>query len=349
MIVPRRVVFLFLMAVTSPFFALADNQEKSSWWAADVDQALTRAGDNRKELLHCLSSVPADQRPGLSFLIVNMPEHDLRSLKADFLLENIDLAFKARQQVAWGKQIPDDIFFNNVLPYANVDEKRDPWRKELYDLCLPIVKDCKTPAEAAHKLNSTVFGKLKVRYSTGRKQPHQSPKESIEQGLASCTGLSILLSDACRSVAVPTRLAGTPLWANKKGNHTWVEIWDRTWHFTGACEPDPAGLNRGWFAGEASRAIKDSREHAIYATSFRKTEVSFPLVWAPDRKDVFAENVTDRYMPGRPRMRRPPRSSPNSWARSKSRPATFSPPRLSSGPSGSSTPPTTLCWPTTTP
>ena len=178
-------------------------QEKA-WWFAEVDQALMLAGDNRKELLHALTAIPAEQRPGLTFLLVNMPDHDLRSLKGDFLLENCDLSYKAREQVAWGKQIPDDVFFNNVLPYANVDEKRDPWRKELYDLCLPIVMDCKTPSEAAQKLNSTVFNKLKVRYGTGRKQPHQSPKESIEQGLASCTGLSILLSDACRSVAVPT-------------------------------------------------------------------------------------------------------------------------------------------------
>ncbi len=117
----------------------------------------------------------------------------------------------------------------------------------------------------------------------------------MELGKASCTGLSILLSDACRSVAVPARLAGTPLWTNKSGNHTWVEIWDNGWHFTGACEQDPKGLDRGWFEGNAAAAKKDVPEHAIYAASFRKTKVSFPLVWAPQSKDVFAENVTERY------------------------------------------------------
>ena len=144
---------------------------------------------------------------------------------------------------------------------------------------MPLVKDCKTPGEAAMKLNSTVFTKLKVRYSTQRKQANQSPKESIDQGLASCTGLSILLSDACRSVGVPTRIAGTPLWSNNSGNHTWLEIWDGGWHFTGACEPDPKGLDRGWFVQNASEAKKDVPEHAIYAASFRRTDLSFPLVW----------------------------------------------------------------------
>src|SRR5262249_45122380 len=117
----------------------------------------------------------------------------------------------------------------------------------------------------------------------------------IAQGKASCTGLSIVLVDACRAVCIPARVVGTPLWVNKRGNHTWVEIWDRGWHFTGACEQDPKGLNRGWFVGDAARARKDSYEHAIYAASFQKTKAHFPLAWDPKRRDVPAVNVTDRY------------------------------------------------------
>jgi transglutaminase-like putative cysteine protease/predicted esterase len=284
-----------LLAIGSLGLAQEKAPPKSAWWPADVDRALARAGANRAELSKALTAVPAEQRKGLVFLIANMPESDLRSLRADFLLENVALAYQARARVPWGKRLPEALFLNDVLPYANVDEARHPWRKELYELCLPLVKDCKTPGEAAHRLNSELFKKLQVRYSTQRKKPHQSPKETIETKMASCTGLSILLADACRSVAVPARLVGTPLWTNKRGNHTWVEVWDNGWHFTGACEADPKGLDRGWFVGEASKAIKDSRVHAIYAASFKKTAVTFPLLWAPQRQDVFAENVTDRY------------------------------------------------------
>jgi transglutaminase-like putative cysteine protease/predicted esterase len=286
---------LLLAAGSAGFLQRAPAQDKSAWWPTEVEQALGRAGSNRAELVKALDAVPADQRTGMAFLIANMPVADVQSLRADFLLENVGLAYKARQQVPWGRQIPEEIFLNHVLPYANVDEARHPWRRELFALCLPLVKDCKTPAEAAQRLNKTLFQKLQVRYSTDRKKPHQSPKESIAGGTASCTGLSILLSDGCRSVAVPARLVGTPLWANKRGNHTWVEIWDRTWHFTGACEPDARGLDHGWFEQDAAQAQKDSRVHAIYAASFRKTDVTFPLVWAPQRKDVYAENVTERY------------------------------------------------------
>lgn len=264
-------------------------------WPADVERALVKAKANRPELEKALTAVAGEQRAGMAFLVANMPDADLTALKAEFLVSNVELAYKARAEVPWGKAIPEAVFLNDVLPYANVDEKRDAWRQEFYDLCLPIAKGCKTPAEAAQKLNTEVFPKLKLGYSTQRKAPNQSPKESIEQGKASCTGLSIVLSDACRAVCVPARIVGTPLWANKRGNHTWVEVWDKDWHFTGACEPDKNGLDRGWFVGDAAQAQKDSFEHAIYAASFRKTAVHFPLVWAMNKKDVPAENVTDRY------------------------------------------------------
>lgn len=286
---PLRWILLALL----PLAVLAEPPAR--WWDDVVEAALVKAKDNRAELEKALHGVQPDQRKGMAFLVANMPDRDLRALKADLLLTNTELAYKARAEVPWGKDIPEALFLNDVLPYANVDEKRDPWRKEMYDLAMPIVKGCKTPTEATMKLNSELFPKLKLRYSTERKLPNQSPKESIEQGKASCTGLSIVLSDACRSVCVPARLVGTPLWSNKRGNHTWVEVWDKNWHFTGACEADPAGLDRGWFIGAAADAKKDSFEHAIYAASFQKTNQHFPLVWAMGYKGVPAENVTDHY------------------------------------------------------
>lgn len=262
---------------------------------AAVEQALKRADGNRARLERALAAVPPDQRKGMAFLIEHMPDRDLRSLTAEFLLTNVELAYRARNELPWGKDVPEELFLNDVLPYANVDESRDAWRKEFFERCLPIVKDCKTPGEAAQRLNAGLFKELKLGYSTQRRAPNQGPLESITLGKASCTGLSIVLADACRSVCVPARLVGTPLWADKRGNHTWVEVWDKGWHFTGACEADPQGLDRGWFVGAAAQAKKDVPEHAIYAASFKKTGLHFPLVWAMKNRDVPAENVTDRY------------------------------------------------------
>jgi hypothetical protein len=287
-----KLVFAFAILVATGAVALAEPQKRSD----AVEKQLAKAKDNRTELEKALDGVPAEQRKGMEFLVANMPESDLTTLKAEFLKSNCELAYRAKKELPWGKAIPEAVFFNSVLPYSNVDEKRDEWRKEFFDLCLPLVKDCKTPSEATMKLNAELFKILKVKYSPQKRAPNLSPKESIAQGNASCTGLSIVLSDACRAVGIPTRLVGTPNWSDKRGNHTWIEIWDGDWHFTGACEPDPNGLDRGWFVGDAAKAQKDVAEHAIYAVSFGKTGTHYPLVWAKGDKSVNGENVTDRYV-----------------------------------------------------
>lgn len=140
-----------------------------------------------------------------------------------------------------------------------------------------------------------MFKLLNAKYSRKRRVPDQGPFETMETGVATCTGLSILLVDACRSVGIPARVVGTPLWSNNSGNHTWIEVWDGDWLFTGAAEQNPAGFNRGWFVSNASQALKDEKNKAIYASSFKKTGLTFPMSWTRDVDYVNAINITERY------------------------------------------------------
>lgn len=229
------------------------------------------------------------------FLADHMPAGDRESLTADFLGENLRLALKAREAFPWAKEVPEEIFLNDVLPYAVFDEPRDPWRAFFFEKAGAIAKDAKSAGEAAQALNREIFNVVNVHYHTGRKRPNQSAKESMEIGKATCTGLSVILVNACRAVGIPARAVGTPLWANGRGNHTWVEIWDGGWHFTGADEYDQEGLNRGWFVNDAAQAKADVPRHAIYATSWKKEGLSFPMVWSPGSERVAAVNVTERY------------------------------------------------------
>jgi transglutaminase-like putative cysteine protease len=273
----------------------SQNANGDRWWSDSAATALERAGTNRTQIAEALAAVPAGQREGLQFLVENMPDRDLKSLSSGFLLENVALSYRAAEETPWAKAVPKEYFLNNVLPYASVTEDRVAWRQRLHDLCAPLVKECKSPGEAAQVLNRQLFGLVKVRFSTERRTVDASPLETMASGVATCTGLSILLVDACRSVGVPARLAGTPAWVSVRGNHTWVEVWDAGWHFTGAAEPDPNGLDRGWFTHNASQALRNDPSHAIYAASFKSTGLAFPMVWARGVKYVGAENVTDRY------------------------------------------------------
>ncbi len=259
-----------------------------------IDRTIATAGDNVKELKKALKEVPRNEREGMAFLISYMPERDAKSLSADFLLENVEYAYKARAEFPWAKEVPDSVFLNDVVAYANLNENRESWRKDFYERFKKYVAPCKTMREAIDSVNKNVRDELLVDYNTKREKPDQAPYESMRQHMASCSGLSILLTDAFRAVGIPSRVAGTPAWHDDRGNHNWNEVWiDGQWRFTEYYPSDD--LDQSWFLTDAGKAIKEDVRKAIYAASFKPTGSYFPLVWDENIRYVHAENVTDRY------------------------------------------------------
>lgn len=234
-------------------------------------------------------SCSSDRREAMEFLRTWMPAGDRDTLPAKLLQDNVRFALKARQEFAWTAALPDSIFLNEVLPYAVVDEPRENWRPAFYELFAPKVRGARSVREAIAAVNRNINEAVGVEYDTRRARTNQSPSESMAQGMASCTGLSIILVDALRSVGIPARFAGTPAWWDDRGNHSWVEVWvDGEWFFT-EFYPDPAGLNHSWFVPDAGRS-------KVWATSFKPTGGAFPMVWSPQSRDVHGVDVSRRYM-----------------------------------------------------
>jgi transglutaminase-like putative cysteine protease len=269
-----------------------------AWVVAAVCVAGARAAEPPAALLRAAQAHGEAGGRAARFLWDAMPAADRASVPPEWLAENLDLAFRARDLFPWGRAIPEERFLNDVLPYAFLDEPRSRWRRELMEIAGPLVAGCGTASDAAAALNRELFDRVGVRYSTGRARPNQGPTESIASGKASCTGLAILWASACRAVGVPARLVGTARWTGKEGNHTWAEIWDGDWRFAGAGEPDPGGWNRGWFVGDAARAVPGDPERGIYATTWARGDGWFPLAWAPGERTVAAVEVTGRYRDG---------------------------------------------------
>ncbi|MFT3789423.1 MAG: transglutaminase domain-containing protein [Tepidisphaeraceae bacterium] len=204
----------------------------------------------------------------------------------------------------WSNDIPEELVQAYILPNTNVDETSEDWRAVLTPIAREITKDAPSMSDAALALNRDLFKRVNVQYHpTKRPKPNQSPSESMSAGFASCSGLSILLVDACRSVGIPARLVGTPAWANKQGdangnhagNHTWVEVWDGScWRFLGASEV--SAFDQTWFNANASLADSSTFSHGIYAVGGRRdSALHFPMVWNADNQSVPGIDVSDYY------------------------------------------------------
>ena len=100
---------------------------------AEFQKQLDIAGDNRLEIERAIREVPEEQKAGMAWLLTHMPEDDLKTLTGEFLLTNCDLAYEAWENAPWKEQITQDIFFDTILPYANVNERRDDWRGDFHD------------------------------------------------------------------------------------------------------------------------------------------------------------------------------------------------------------------------
>lgn len=265
------------------------------WWDDRVEQSLNRQPSRKAQWAKALEGVKPALRPELAYLVADLPEGDLAEMNPDVLIENARLAQEARAAVKWGGTLPDEVYLDAVVPHCSVTEKRDSMRQEFMDRYLQLVRDLPSPGAAALRINEVLFKDYNVTYNTRRLRTDQCSRETIAQGMATCTGLSVMLVEACRAVGVPARVAGIHSWPVRGGNHTWVEIWDDgAWHYVGAAEPDEKGLNHAWFTGDAAKAIKGEPRNAIWAVSYKATGEHFPLAWNP-RAKVNAVNVTDRY------------------------------------------------------
>lgn len=297
----RLIVFILAIATITTVFVLTNSSDTTSK-NAELEAVITAS--SRAEALHDLFD-KSDKKyhDELAYLIINMPAADRDTMPLQLLMENVEYAHHVRHHYPWAKALPEEVYRTDVLPYHVVDEVRDPWRKELYELFAPVVDTCTTMEAALCAVNSRIPKMTGVEYNTLREKTNQSPRESMRQGMASCTGLSILLIDALRAVGIPARFVGTASWHDNRGNHSWTEVWlDSAWRVTEYYFPSQ--LDHLWFMNDAAKADPTNRNYAIYATRFGEAEDWFPMVWCGDDstaiedlpKSIGAENVTQRYI-----------------------------------------------------
>ena len=248
---------------------------------ARLERALSRIPQDKLDRIAVYGATPPEG-PYMAALVAEMPECDYADVEPFQLLEHVRYALKARREAPWRDQISEDLFLRYILPYWSVNEKRDPWRKMFYDKFMPAVREFKTASEAVKYLNDHVFKELNVTYdAVKRPKPDQSAQESIAASYASCTGLSVILLDACRACGIPARFTGCPQWTDRSGNHSWIEFWDDQWIYEGASSSDPR--NRSWVGDKVKEATEDSLVGGVWAvtTEPQKDGSFFVLPWKP--------------------------------------------------------------------
>ena len=199
----------------------------------------------------CLDTLSCMEREAMEFLYAYMPLSDLADYEPSFYLQQVRYAFKAREEMAWGKDIPEDVFRHFVLVYRVNNENLDTARMVFYRELKERVQGM-TMEEAALEVNHWCHEHVAYRASDSRTS---SPLATLRTSLGRCGEESTFTVTALRAVGIPARQCYTPRWAHCDDNHAWVEVYvDGEWKFLGACEPDPR-LNMGWFSVPSTRCM----------------------------------------------------------------------------------------------
>jgi len=205
-----------------------------------------------KNFFSATQSVPSvAEQEALEFLYAYMPVADVTDYTTAFYLDNVKAAFKAREEMLWGRTVPELLFRHFVMPIRVNNENLDNARIVLYDELKKRVEGL-SMTEAILELNHWCHEHVTYQPSNARTL---SPLACMKTAIGRCGEESTFAVAVLRTLGIPARQVYTPRWAHTDDNHAWVEAWaDGKWHFLGACEPEPV-LNLGWFNLPASRAM----------------------------------------------------------------------------------------------
>jgi hypothetical protein len=162
---------------------------------------------------------------------------DLTSIKAEFLEQNIDNAFKEWRNFAGYKNIPFNDFCEYILPYRVSVEPLQPWR-EAYNKEFSWITDKYRSEGLATALSyvSTDFRSWFANtFSWGKSKeplPRLGARQLLFRKQGPCEDIADLSVFSLRSQGIPSAINYIPYWATSTDSHFMNTVFDGQMHPT---------------------------------------------------------------------------------------------------------------------
>jgi Transglutaminase-like superfamily len=153
--------------------------------------------------------------------------YDLDSIKADFLISQIDYAFKVWLEKPWAKSISYEVFKNYVLPYRGSNEPLENWREsfiEKYKYIDQEMDNLADPIEAANIINNDIRSWFKFDRRYYLHPTDLGLSEMLDCKMGRCEDMTNITIYAMRANGLAVTSDYTPYWANTGSNHAWNSI-----------------------------------------------------------------------------------------------------------------------------
>lgn len=153
--------------------------------------------------------------------------NDLDTITADFLINQIDYAFRAWREKPWAKDFSFDRFCEYILPYRGSNEPLEPWRETFWEKYEDIESKMAVPSdpiEAASLINDALKSWFSFDPRFYYHPTDQGLSEMLENRMGRCEDMTNLTIYAMRANGLAVTSDYTPYWANSGNNHAWNAI-----------------------------------------------------------------------------------------------------------------------------
>ncbi len=152
---------------------------------------------------------------------------DTQFITSEYLIENIDLAFRGWRTNPWSKDLSFNDFCEYVLPYRGSNEPIESWRGELMERFANLSDEMENPTDPKEagrlleqKANQIIgFDPIFYLHPTD-----QGFAEMKQRGLGRCEDMTNMQIYARRAGGVAVASDYTPHWAKSGNNHAWSVV-----------------------------------------------------------------------------------------------------------------------------
>jgi len=155
---------------------------------------------------------------------------DHQTISSEFLIDNIDLAFKVWEEKPWSKKYDYTVFREYILPYRGSNEPIESWRSwrgyfmDSYKDIPAQMFDQTDIVEAAQLINKDLTSWFKFNSKYYLHPTDQGMFEMLMSKEGRCEDITNLTIYALRANGIGATSDYTPHWANTGNNHAWNVI-----------------------------------------------------------------------------------------------------------------------------
>jgi hypothetical protein len=216
-------------------------------------------------------------------------KEDVKHITADYLINNIELAFKVWEEQPWGKNVPFDVFCEEILPYRIGNEPLENWREKVLASYARLNSSFKTQSgitavEACSQVNLQL-----PHFCLSTDVPDMSYSMIMAATRGMCDEMVSIAIFVMRALGIPVTKDYTLKWPGRDDGHSWNSVYENR---------DRRIVFMGVESGPGQEPASHYMSGKIYRQTFAKQksvntgEANIPLPLC----DQYMKDVTDEYL-----------------------------------------------------